>query len=294
MVFSSAMQLLWALLLLPHANINQAALAAAAPTALGYIRPVNASACAHCPVEPFQCDCPVVTMRHHHKHRHRFRLAFFSKFKKHHSRKPTTPPDTVPGNGEDEEGDSPEETVGPDDPLEFWIRIGMVGFLLCVSALMSGLTIGLMSLDTNNLAILKRCGTPQQQKYAAAIEPLRKRTHLLLCTLLIGNMLATETLPIILDDLFGGGWKAIVVSTVLVVVFGEIIPQAICSVHALKIGYYTSWLVRFLMILMYPIAGPFALLLTWVLGNAEGVIYRRAGTLTPYSYDNFYRIEGIR
>ena len=216
-------------------------------------------------------------MQHRRKHhRRRYRLALFSKYKKHHKKHEDFPDDT-PDTGDGSSDDGGEETVGPDDPLEFWVRIGIIGFLLCVAALMSGLTIGLMSLDTNNLAILKRCGTPQQQKYAAAIEPLRKRTHLLLCTLLIGNMLATETLPIILDDLFGGGWKAIVISTVLVVVFGEIIPQAVCSVHALKIGYYTSWLVRGLMILMYPIAGPFALLLTWALGNTEGVIYRRAG-----------------
>jgi metal transporter CNNM len=71
---------------------------------------------------------------------------------------------------------------------------------LLVAALMSGLTIGLMSLDMNNLYILKLSGSPEQRRNAALVEPLRRRGHLLLCTLLIGNMLANETIPIVLDQ----------------------------------------------------------------------------------------------
>lgn len=148
--------------------------------------------------------------------------------------------------------------------------------LLLVAAMMSGLTIGLISLDLNNLAILKSSGTPTQRKYAAIVEPIRKNGHLLLCTLLILNMLATETLPIVLDDILGGGIAAIVVATALIVLFGEIIPQAICSKHALAIGAHSAWLVRILMFITFPISWPISKFLTWLIGDHEGVVYRRA------------------
>jgi metal transporter CNNM len=36
-----------------------------------------------------------------------------------------------------------------------------------------------------------------------------------------------ESLPIFLDDVLGGGLAAVVVSTTMIVIFGEIIPQAV-------------------------------------------------------------------
>jgi hypothetical protein len=49
--------------------------------------------------------------------------------------------------------------------------------------LMSGLTMGLMSLDILNLEVLLKSGTKTQRKYAERIMPLVKRHHLLLVTL---------------------------------------------------------------------------------------------------------------
>ena len=93
---------------------------------------------------------------------------------------------------------------------------------------MSGLTIGLISLDSNHLRILARSGaTEQQRRYARTVEPLRRQGHLLLCTLLIVNMLANETVPLILNDMLPDGWMAVLLATALIVLFGEIIPQGI-------------------------------------------------------------------
>jgi CBS domain containing-hemolysin-like protein len=39
--------------------------------------------------------------------------------------------------------------------------------------------------------------------------------------LLLSNVIVNETLPIILDGVLGGGWKAVVISTALIVIFGE-------------------------------------------------------------------------
>jgi metal transporter CNNM len=38
-----------------------------------------------------------------------------------------------------------------------------------------------------------------------------------------------ESLPIFLDDVLGGGVRAVVVSTTMIVIFGEVIPQAVRS-----------------------------------------------------------------
>ena len=78
-----------------------------------------------------------------------------------------------------------------------------------------------MALDETNLKILKNSGTPDEKRYAAKIEPLRRRGHLLLCTLLITNTVINETLPIVTDSIYGGGWQAILISSALIVVFGE-------------------------------------------------------------------------
>jgi metal transporter CNNM len=52
----------------------------------------------------------------------------------------------------------------------------------------------------------------------------------------------------------------------LIVVFGEIIPQAVCSRHGLAIGAFFAWPVRIVMFIAYPIAYPIASLLDAVLG----------------------------
>jgi metal transporter CNNM len=98
-----------------------------------------------------------------------------------------------------------------------------------------------MSLDETNLTILINSGTPEQRKYASLILPIRKNGHLLLVTLLLTNTLINESLPIFLDSVFGGGYIAILVSTGLILVFGEVIPQSICARHGLRIGAFFAW-----------------------------------------------------
>lgn len=58
----------------------------------------------------------------------------------------------------------------------------------------------------------------------------------MLVTLLLANVIVNESLPIVLDGEKGGGWTAVFMSTGLVVVFGEIIPQSVCAKYGLAIG----------------------------------------------------------
>jgi metal transporter CNNM len=55
-------------------------------------------------------------------------------------------------------------------------------------------------------------------------------------TLMYSNVVVNETLPIVFDSVLGGGWPAVVLSTALIVIFGEIIPQAACVRYGLPIG----------------------------------------------------------
>ncbi|RKP20259.1 DUF21-domain-containing protein, partial [Rozella allomycis CSF55] len=139
-----------------------------------------------------------------------------------------------------------------------------------------GLTIGLMSLDETNLRVLQRSDQPKQREYAAIIGPIRNRGHLLLCTLLIANTIINETLPIVIDSLFGNGWQAVLVSSALIVIFGEILPQAVCSRYGLYIGAKMAWFVKGLIWILFIISYPISKVLDFMLGENHGVIYRRS------------------
>ncbi|KAI8137695.1 hypothetical protein BJV82DRAFT_634350 [Fennellomyces sp. T-0311] len=156
---------------------------------------------------------------------------------------------------------------------EFWGQIFAIGALVICSGIVAGLTLGLMSQDATNLAILSAAGTAKQKKHAARIMPIRKNGHLLLTALLLTNTVLNETLPILCDGLFGKGYVAVIISTALIVLFSEILPQAICSRHGLAIGAFFAIPVRVLIGFWYILAWPIAKLLDMLLGKHNGVMY---------------------
>ncbi|KNC75256.1 hypothetical protein, variant [Sphaeroforma arctica JP610] len=166
-----------------------------------------------------------------------------------------------------------EEEETPIAPL--WAACLLIFGLLCLSGLFSGLNLGLMALDTTGLQIIMKVGEPQQKKYAETIYPIRKHGNLLLCTLLLGNVLVNNTLTIILESVIGGGVMAVILSTAGIVVFGEIIPQSICTRHGLFVGAKTIYITKLFVMLMFVIAYPISKILDWVLGRELGVMYSR-------------------
>ncbi|XP_058217116.1 DUF21 domain-containing protein At2g14520-like isoform X2 [Rhododendron vialii] len=103
---------------------------------------------------------------------------------------------------------------------DFFIHVLIIVFLVMFAGMMSGLTLGLMSMSLVDLEVLAKSGTPKDRKYAEKILPVVRKQHLLLCTLLICNAAAMEALPIFLDSLVTA-WGAILISVTLILLFGE-------------------------------------------------------------------------
>ncbi|KAJ2741761.1 hypothetical protein GGI20_004962 [Coemansia sp. BCRC 34301] len=168
------------------------------------------------------------------------------------------------------------EEPGGDTAADFYFRLCVCAILVVSGGLLAGLTLGLMSLDETNLHILATSGNEKQRAYARRIQPIRKNGHWLLVTLLLGNTVINETLPIVMDSILGGGVMAVLVSTASIVLFGEIIPQSLCARYGLAIGAFFAYPVRVLQYLLAPLGYPIALLLDYVLGADHGVIYQKA------------------
>lgn len=159
--------------------------------------------------------------------------------------------------------------------VPFGVQIIMIIFLISMSALFSGLTLGLMGLDKTGLEIVMEGDDPVNAANARVIYSVRKNGNLLLCTLLLGNVAVNAMLSILLADKAGGA-VGFISSTFLIVIFGEILPQALCSRYALAIGSKTVPLVKVIMVLVWPIAFPLAFALDKALGDELATTYRYA------------------
>lgn len=149
--------------------------------------------------------------------------------------------------------------------------IALVVLLIVLSATFSGLTIGMFSLSPTDLQRRIKLG----DKNAAKVYEIRKDGNLLLCTLLLGNVAINTAISQIMDDLTTGGVIAGLVSTGLIFIFGEVLPQAAFSKHALEIGAKTVWLVKIFRLLMYLVAKPLSLGLDFLFGKDLGDRYSK-------------------
>jgi metal transporter CNNM len=138
---------------------------------------------------------------------------------------------------ESEMGASKLQEEPVEDEGNFYVNLGVVLFCTCFAGLMSGLTIGLASIDRLTLEV-DSMGNPAKQKLTKRIFPVIDQHHWMLVTLLLCNAGAMETLPLFLDKMVSPA-LAIILSVTLVLIFGEIIPQALCTgSNQLCIAYY--------------------------------------------------------
>ncbi|ORE12911.1 DUF21-domain-containing protein [Rhizopus microsporus] len=175
------------------------------------------------------------------------------------------------------------------------IRFIATSLLVLAGGFFAGLTLGLMGLDETHLQVMVETGSESEKKHALQVlKLLDKGKYWVLVTLLLSNVIVNETLPIVLDSLIGGGgiW-AILISTALIVIFGEVIPQSICVRYGLAIGAKCSKIVLVIMYLLYPIAYPTSLVLNHFLGTTRGTTYKKAGLKCLVSMHQSDDTEGL-
>ncbi|MCA9366457.1 DUF21 domain-containing protein, partial [Candidatus Kaiserbacteria bacterium] len=132
--------------------------------------------------------------------------------------------------------------------------------LITLSALFSGLTLGLLTLDTQTLRRRSELGDAD----AARVYPVRQKGNQLLTTLLLGNVAVNSVLAVYLGSI-ASGVAAAITATTLIFLFGEIIPQAYFSRHALRYGAMAVPFVKTVMLIAWPIAYPIGRVLDWLL-----------------------------
>jgi len=142
--------------------------------------------------------------------------------------------------------------------------------LVCMSAFFSGLTLGFFSLNKDDLRRKAKLG----DKLAKKVFSVRKDGNLLLCTLLIGNVAVNSALSIFLGSI-ASGVVAGIMATSLIVIFGEIIPQASFARHSLIFSSKLVLPVRFFIFIFYPICKPLALMLDKILGDEMPTVYSK-------------------
>ena len=158
--------------------------------------------------------------------------------------------------------------------------IVIVILLIIGSGFFSGLTIALMSFEVEDLETIKAIGGKGDSPYsslqalqAKKIIPLIQDKKLLVVTLLLGNTAVNAALSVFLSGLVGAGIVAGVVSTALIVIFGEIIPVVVITNFALSIGAKISNLIKLLIYLFYPISYFIILGLNYLESFFETKIY---------------------
>ncbi len=112
--------------------------------------------------------------------------------------------------------DTPKSAQDP----QLYAFLGIAVALVLGGGVFAGLTIALMGQDETYLQVLATSGEGSEKKHAAAVlKLLGKGKHWVLVTLLLSNVITNETLPIVLDRSLGGGWPAVLSSTVLIGMF---------------------------------------------------------------------------
>ena len=134
--------------------------------------------------------------------------------------------------------------------------IVLVLMLLSLSAVCSGLNIAVMSLDLAELKRKAKLGN----KNAKRVLPLRQNVHLLLGSILFTNVAAASSTAIVLGQHFNG-LVAGIVSTFLLVVIGEVFPQALLSKNSLAWSSRFTPLLKLMIVITYPASKPLQLLL---------------------------------
>ena len=138
---------------------------------------------------------------------------------------------------------------------QFVIIFEVIGLIL-LAAVCSGLNVAFMSLNLGDLRRKRKL----KNSAAKRLYPLRKNAHLTLAAILLTNVAAASLTPIVIDSRLNG-ILAVAISTLMLTIFSEIMPQALFAQNALKWVNRFYWPIRSMIFITYPISKPLQLLL---------------------------------
>ncbi len=142
--------------------------------------------------------------------------------------------------------------------------------LMGAAAIASGLNVALLALDIADLERKVKLGDTR----AKLVLPLRKNTHLSLASILLMGVAVAATTSLVLKSHLNAV-AAGAITTILIVLFGEIIPQAIFARYALTFTAFFAPFLRLVIILTYPVSKPLQLLLDAMLGDEKARLASR-------------------
>jgi metal transporter CNNM len=150
--------------------------------------------------------------------------------------------------------------------LFIWVGIA---FCIIQSAIFSGLNLAIFSVSKLRLEVEAAGGN----RDAISLLGLRKDSNLTLSAVLWGNVTINVLLTLLSDSVLAGV-GAFAFSTFVITLFGEIIPQAYFSRHALRMAARLTPLLKVYQVVLFPVAKPTAIFLNWWLGP-EGITFLR-------------------
>lgn len=140
----------------------------------------------------------------------------------------------------------------------------IVTVLIIFSAICSGLNIAIMSLKTKELERQKKLGNKDAKK----VYKFRENPHLTLASILLSCVALNSATALVLGDKLNG-LVAGLLSTLLLVVFAELMPQAIFTKNALKVCARFSILMKIMIIVTYPVSKPLQIIMDQLFGKDE-------------------------
>ncbi|VDM06721.1 unnamed protein product [Wuchereria bancrofti] len=171
----------------------------------------------------------------------------------------------------------------------YWMSFSLQAMVLIIllmlitSALFSGLNLSFTSVAISELNIISRVGDAYKSRLAKNIIPVRKHLNWLICTFTTANAIINCGLSLLLENFLeyisDGRLPFLpltLVTCIITVIFGELLPLAICNRRGLQIASKTRYVTWFTMIVLSPVAWPISKILDIVLGSQGCEVYDRS------------------
>jgi|MDTB01.1.fsa_nt_gb Mg2+/Co2+ transporter CorB len=148
------------------------------------------------------------------------------------------------------------ETLPPLEDPAFWVSVGVIFFLLCLSGFFSGSETSLTAVSEARMLHMEKDGN----KKAGLVRKLTDQKDRLIGALLLGNnlvnILATSMATGVLMSIFGdsGIVYATMGMTLLVLIFAEVLPKTYALLHADKMALAISPIINVVVIVFSPVS----------------------------------------